>query len=163
MKKVFLLFIPIIFIECATVSFYKEKDLKKETGLKFYYPKPYLLVEKNPQPTKSSKIELKIKSTIIYLPDLENATYAKIKPGIGKSDLQIRLENGILTSYGFISDTKTPETIKAVADLVSAASKIVSATKPQYKEGNIVKPQWALYEIVMSEGKTKLIKVEIGE
>ena len=45
--KIFLLFIPIIFTAYASVSLYEDKDFKRETGLKFYHSKPYLLVEKS--------------------------------------------------------------------------------------------------------------------
>lgn len=85
-----------------------------ETGLKFYHSKPYLLVERNPQK------EIKIKSSIIYLPDLENPTYAKIKPGLGSADLKIDLENGILKSYGLVTDTKIPETLTSVAGALAS-------------------------------------------
>jgi len=116
MKKIFLLLIPIIFMNCATVSFYKNEDLTQETGLKFYHSKPYLLVEKSPQK------DIKIKSTIIYLPDLENPTYAEIKPGFGSSDLKLDLENGVLKSYGFTSDNKIPETVGALAGSLTSVT-----------------------------------------
>jgi hypothetical protein len=97
---------------CATVKFYSDKELTKESGIEFYSPKPYLIVEKNPAKDVSMKM------SIIYLPDFNNPKYAKLKPGFGTSDLKLSLENGIITSYGITSDSKIPETITAISGLV---------------------------------------------
>ncbi len=106
---------------CATVKFYQDKDLKVETGIEFYGPKPYLLVERNPAKGVS------IKTTIIYLPDLKNPKFAKIKPGIGSTDLQLDLKNGIINSYGITADTKVPETITSIAGLLSATTGLLKS------------------------------------
>lgn len=119
MKAHYLIFIIIaLYItSCASVKFYDNKDVRKanETGIKFYSPKPYLLVEKNPSKDVSSK------STIIYLPDFDSPTYVKLRPGLGSTDLKLSLERGILTSYGITTDTKIPETITAIGGLLGDA------------------------------------------
>jgi len=98
---------------CATVKFYSDKELTKESGVEFYSPKPYLIVERNPAKDVSMKM------TIVYLPDFNNPKYAKLSPGFGTSDLKLSLENGIITSYGINSDSKIPETLTAISGLVS--------------------------------------------
>jgi hypothetical protein len=165
---------------CANVKFYSAslnsdgsiKNLNK-TGLRVYTAKPYLLVEYNTPPDKdtaskadpkaakdkAAKIDtLMVKTSIIYLPDLQNPQYIKLTPGLGSSDLKIALANGILTSYGLTTDTKIPETITAVTGLVtglaSAAGKMAvtkevntSSVKPKEK-----KPSFELYEICFDAG-----------
>jgi len=90
--------LTLIFLSgCATVKFYDDDKLTQESGIEFYSAKPYLLIERKP-----SK-DLALKSTIIYLPDIGSPKYAKIKPGLGSSDLKLNLSNGgcyyILWSY----------------------------------------------------------------
>lgn len=108
-----ILTLTVILSGCATVKFYSDKELTKESGIEFYSPKPYLIVEKNPAKDVSMKM------SIVYLPDFNNPKYAKLKPGFGSSDLKLSLENGIITSYGITSDSKIPETITAIGGLVS--------------------------------------------
>ncbi|MEL6719678.1 MAG: hypothetical protein AAFO82_16725 [Bacteroidota bacterium] len=99
---------------CATVKFYDDAELSKESGIEFYSAKPYLLVER-----KLAK-DIALKSTIIYLPDMGKPKYAKLKPGFGSSDLKLSLSNGIITSYGVTSDSKIPETITALTGVLGA-------------------------------------------
>ncbi|MFN6087595.1 MAG: hypothetical protein ACK47E_02495 [Cyclobacteriaceae bacterium] len=108
-----ILTLTVILSGCATVKFYSDKELTKESGIEFYSPKPYLIVEKNPAKDVSMKM------SIVYLPDFNNPKYAKLKTGFGSSDLKLSLENGIITSYGITSDSKIPETITAIGGLVS--------------------------------------------
>ncbi|MHB1277930.1 MAG: hypothetical protein ACYC1Q_05990 [Bacteroidia bacterium] len=115
MKTSFLSIVSLTLIlsGCAGVKFYSDKDLTKESGIEFYSPEPYLIVERNPAK------DVSIKMTIVYLPDLENPKYVKVKSGFGSSDLKLVLENGIITSYGITSDSKVPETITAISGLVT--------------------------------------------
>lgn len=118
MRKILLplLIITHVLSSCAAVKFYSDKTLTTKTGLEFFAPKPYLVVEKNP-----SK-DVVIKTTVIYLPDKNNPKYAEITPGLGSSDLKLALENGMITSYGISSDAKIPETISAITGLVTGGS-----------------------------------------
>jgi uncharacterized protein YceK len=68
---------------CASVNFYNSPDLTGKTGLKYYNPKPYLLVESNA--TKDNSV----KTSIVYLPDMANPGYIAIKPGFGSSELKV--------------------------------------------------------------------------
>ena len=40
--------LPIIFPGCAGIKLYKDEAMTTRTNMRFYYPKTYLLVEKNP-------------------------------------------------------------------------------------------------------------------
>ncbi len=115
-----LLTISIILLSsCSSVKFYNASTQEEEDGVQFYYPKPYLLVTYS---TKDGGKDLTLSTQIIYLPDLVNPKYAKLKSGFGASNLSIGLSNGILTAVGQQSDSKIPETISSIAGLATAIS-----------------------------------------
>ena len=148
------MWISLLLTSCASVKFYNDESLKNETGLKIYSPKPYLLVEYQTAKTGS------VKTSIVYLPDLLNPQYIKWKPGIGSSALKLELNNGILTSYGLNTDTKMPETLGKITDLLTkSTSSIADAIRTQAEEGP-GQPVFELYEIVLSAGQTKLMRVK---
>ena len=146
--------ISVLLSGCATVKFYSDESLKNETGLRFYSPKPYLLVEYDGTKT------VNLKTSIVYLPDLSDPQYIRIKPGIGSAALKLELNNGILSSYGLTTDTKIPETLGKVTDLLT---KSTTSLKDLISTKTVVEPDqsiFELYEIVMSEGLTKLVRVK---
>ncbi|QOJ20956.1 MAG: hypothetical protein HRU77_09785 [Gammaproteobacteria bacterium] len=95
---------------CANVKFYSDEDLKKETGLKYFETKPYVLV------ARKSKDAVDI--SIVHLPDKTKPQYAVFSPGLGSHQFSVSLSNGILTSYGQTADSKIPELINSVAGLL---------------------------------------------
>lgn len=105
----------LIFSSCSTVKFYDDAKLTQESGIEFYTPKPYLLVERN------SAKDVSLKASIIYLPDFTKPKYAKLKAGFGSNDLKLSLSNGIITSYGITTDSKIPETITALTGGLSSS------------------------------------------
>ncbi len=123
---------------CARLEFYTKPNLEgPETGVKFYYSKPYLLVARTPVPAKAATpatpttpampatpATTQVQVSIQYLPDLENPVYAKLKPGYGSTNLSLAFQNGILTSVGQNTDTKIPETITALTGMATAAAKL---------------------------------------
>jgi hypothetical protein len=125
MKKIFqsmyLFLAGLLFTGCAGVKIYSDKELKNETGLKYYHSKPFLLVERNPAK------DVALKSTIIYLPDMANPYYAKMIRGMGSNDLKLAFESGSISSYGVVTDSKVPETISSLASLVTGYGGAVKA------------------------------------
>lgn len=135
---------------CARLEFFSDKNLEGvERGVKFYYPKPYLLVAR----TKSTEKPEEIK--VIYLPDMSEPQYAKLKSGYGAAELSLAFENGILTSVGQKTDTKIPETITSLGSLSGMIP------KPPPAPGQ-VPPAFELYEIDNSSGTTILKRVQLG-
>ena len=109
---------------CAGVSFYSDCELKHETGIPIYGTKPYVFVVHGESPEKPLKV------TIEYLTDLSNVVYAVPRSGFGLSDLKLTLEHGQLTQFGQVTDTKIPETIKSIGELLtSGATAIESLAK----------------------------------
>ncbi len=109
---------------CANVTFHSDAALKKQTGLKYYTAKPYILI--GPTGNKDAPM----KAEIISLPDLENPTYAKYHPGWGSHNFSLAVaSSGNLSSYGQTADSKGPETIAALSGLVTSAATMTSAVK----------------------------------
>ena len=161
-RTITLLIITVIIIflsGCASVQIYSKSDLKDRTGLRFYNPKPYLLVE-----MKSEK-DMTVKTSVIYLPDLTNPQYLKVKPGFGSNELKMAFTNGILNSYGLTNSSDIPAVVNSLAGLISKGSEAVKQistlsvpSQPGQEENNFV-----FYEIVFTTEGTVLKKIKIGE
>lgn len=104
-------------IGCARVAFYSDAKFEhKITGVKFYTPKPYLLIARTG--AKDKPVEI----SIVYLPDLANPSYARPIAGLGSSDLAMSFTNGMLSSYGEKTDSKIPELISALGSFTGSAA-----------------------------------------
>ena len=142
---------------CASVNFYTGADLTGKTGLKYYNVKPYLLVE--PNATKDNSV----KTSVIYLPDMANPGYIAIKPGFGSSELKVALTNGSLSSVGLLNDSKIPESMDAIAALLSKSGYAVNQfSQPGPPSQSIDQPDFRLFEIVVGTEETTLKEVKIG-
>lgn len=128
-------------------------SLQKKTGLKFYSVKPFLLAECEPE---SGRI---IKSSVICLPDLSNPQYMEIKNSPGASKTDLKLEEGIVTSFGVDYEQLLPETLESVAALISktaGAAEDLNMLKGPASTPNTV----VLYEIVMTAEGTFLKEIK---
>jgi hypothetical protein len=162
MKRAIPLFFILLFLcllsGCASVNFYTSADLTGKTGLKYYNPKPYLLVESNA--TKDNSV----KTSIVYLPDMANPGYIAIKPGFGSSELKVSLTNGSLSSVGLLNESKIPESLDALGALLSKSGYAVNQfSQPGPPTQSINQPDFRLFEIVVGVEATTLIEVKIGE
>lgn len=146
--------LSLLLLSCATVKFYQDPALTTETGLRFYSPKPYLLVEYDGTKT------VNLKTSIVYLPDRSDPQYIRIKPGIGSSALKLELTNGMLASYGLTTDTKIPETLGKVTDLITKSAGAVEELRRDKAAGETTQPVFELYEIVISKGETRLVRIQ---
>jgi hypothetical protein len=149
----------ILLNSCASVRFYSGSDLKKETGLRFYTAKPYLLVE-----LQSAK-DNTVKTSVVWLPDLSSPQYIAFKPGFGSNEIKMAFTNSSLNSYGSISESQIPETINAIAGLINkGAVAAASFTGPPGNEAQQVTSEiFRLYEIVFGEEGTTLREVSTSD
>src|SRR5712671_1266152 len=107
---------------CANVTFHSDAALTQKSGLKFYNSKPYLMVSYTGAKDNPVKVE------VISLPDLEHPTYAIYHPGWGSHNFTLAQNtNSTLSSYGQTADSKGPETLNAVAGLLTSATGGVGA------------------------------------
>ena len=138
---------------CATIKFYSDPGLKNETGLRYYTVKPYLLVE-----LKAEKE--KIKSTVIYLPDLVNPQYVVAKTGMGKTDFKLAFTNSAITSYGAVSQSMVSETLESVASMLSKSAYAAKEFIPKdVSEVTDSDTYFRLFEIIPGIDGTKLKEI----
>ena len=142
---------------CTPVKIYSDQGMTKETGLKYYSVKPFLQVERDPE---SKRI---VKSVVLYLPDLANPQYMAVKKGPGSSKVDLKLEDGSISTFGFTSDTKIEEYMEALASLLSkgagAIEDLSSLKAPLGATSNSVE----LYEIIITETETILREVKFDK
>jgi len=161
MKNVLISIISGIFIlaltSCSPVKFYSNAELTKRVGFKYYTVKPYLQVERD---LATNNI---VKTTILYLPDLENPQYIAIKGGLGSIKLDLKVTDGTITTLGLDSDPLIAETLTAVGNIVSKAASAVTdlytlkGVPPPVASSTITE----LYDIIMTNGITSVKKIDV--
>lgn len=161
MKNAFLKLISGVFIltftGCTSVQFYSNSELTKKSGLKYYTVKPYLQVERE---TVNNTI---VKATILYLPDLENPQYIAMKDGLGSKKLDLKLADGVITTFGMETDPKIAESIAALSALVSKTATAITdlSTLKGIPVAAAPTTVTELYDIIMTGGITSVKKIEV--
>ena len=138
---------------CTTVKFYSDPDLKNKTGLRYYTVKPYLLIEYKAEKDK-------VRSTIVYLPDLANPQFVVAKTGIGKNELKLAFTNSALASYGAISESMVSETLESVASMLSKSAYAAKEFIPKdVSDATDSGTYFRLYEIIPGTDGTTLKEI----
>jgi hypothetical protein len=157
--KVILVVATFFFIGgCATVKVYSDAELTKETGLRYYTLKPYLLVEYRAEKDNT------VKTTVVYLPDMASPQYMVLKPGIGSGEVKMTLKNGALETYGVVTDSKLPESMAAFADILSKSAYAAQTFTGTVTPGTTDQEQgdaFRLFEIVVTSEGTILKEVKL--
>ena len=137
---------------CARFEFYTDPSLQgPETGIKFYAPKPYVLVGRVGGSNKPVEV------SIVYLPDLSQPYYAKARSGWGSSNLTMKLSDGALTECGQQVDSKGPETLSGIASLATALRARSTNLAPN------AALEFSLYEIDTTKSPAVLKEVTIPQ
>jgi hypothetical protein len=148
----------ILLTGCATVKFYSDHDLKNETGLRYYTLKPYLLVEYKAEKDNT------VKTTVVYLPDLANPQYVVAKTGIGRNELKLTFTNSALESYGVVSESQFPETLDAIASILSKSAYATQTFTGKETTGTDASGiYFRLYEIITGREGTTLKEIVPGK
>lgn len=95
-NKILISVFILAFTGCSPVKFYSNAELTKQSGFKYYTPKPYLQVERD-QVTDNI-----VKATILYLPDLA----LKVMPPTAASSTTMTEFYDIVMSNGITSVKK---------------------------------------------------------
>jgi hypothetical protein len=143
---------------CATVKVYSDAEMTKETGLRYYTLKPYLLVEYRAEKDNT------VKTTVVYLPDMASPQYMVVKPGIGSGEVKMTLKNGALETYGVITDSKLPESMAAFADILSKSAYAAQNFTGPVTPGTTDQEQgdaFRLFEILFTPEGTVLKEVKL--
>lgn len=122
-------------IGCSPRVRIRQSPGPKDTGIRYYRPKPYLRIEpagtvvtEGKKSTTSPSDEF-IAITLEYLPDFSEEYSIDVRPGLGTANVSVGLTDGWnLTSLNQELDSQFDENIKAVADLAKAASGFVPTT-----------------------------------
>ena len=138
---------------CARFEIYDNAALKgEETGIKFYTPKPYVLVGRVGGTGKPVEV------SIVYLPDLSKPYFAKARSGWGSSNLTMKLADGRITEFGQQVDSGGPATITSLASLATALqARSVGPGTPPAKE----KLEFSLYEIDTATNQLKEVAIPV--
>jgi pectin methylesterase-like acyl-CoA thioesterase len=161
MKNAFLKLISgvliLAFTSCTSVQFYSNPELTQKSGLKYYTVKPYLQVERE---TINKTI---VNATILYLPDLENPQYIAIKDGLGSKKLDLKLADGVITTFGMETDPNIAESITALTALVSKTATAITDLSTMKGIPGAAAPATVteLYDIIMTNGVTSVKKIEV--
>ncbi len=142
---------------CATVKVYSDPELKNETGLRSYTLKPYLLVEYLAEKDNT------VKTTVVYLPDLNAPQYMVLRPGIGSSELKMSFNNSALESYGVVTDSQLPQSLEAFAAMLSKtayAAQTFTGPDTQGTRNNEPGTCFRLFEILPGKDGTVLREVK---
>ncbi len=149
---------------CASVKIYSDASLKRETGLRYYTLKPYLLVEY--QSVKDNTI----KTSVVYLPDLLSPQYVRLKPGIGATNAKLTFANSALASYGAETDSQLPKAMDAFAAILSKSAyayQTFTGPEPVVRDeqalpspGDDLRASFRLFEIIFTPEGTILKEVQ---
>ena len=144
----------LLLTQCAPVQIYSDAGLKEQTGLRFYTLKPYLLVEYHAARDNT------VKTTVVFLPDMGNPQYLKMKAGLGANKLSMTFGNSALTSYGLASESQLPELLESFASMLSKSAYAAQAfTGPPPAAPDEAEVSFRLYEIITGPGGTSLKEV----
>ncbi len=98
----------------------------RDQGIRYYRPKPYLLISALDKDTAASSDYVSI--TLDYLPDFSEEYSIHVKSGLGVADVNVGLEDGWnLVSLNQKLDSQTDENIKATADLLKSVASFPNA------------------------------------
>ena len=111
-------------ISACTTTTIKPNPGKHDRGIRYYRPKPYLLLE----PFEGNSKEF-VGISLQYLPDFSEEYSIRVRAGAGINKTSLKLEDGWnLTEISQELDSQTDENIKAVGDLLGSVSGLIKPT-----------------------------------
>lgn len=140
---------------CAPVKVFSDAELTRNTGLKFYSVKPYLQVERDMQ---TGAI---VKTSVIYLPDLAHPQYVAVRDGLGSRKLDLKLTDGMITSFATTTENMIPETLEAIAAVTDKSAEAIKDISINGIPSALQSITAELYELIISEDGTTLKRIEI--
>ena len=115
----------IVFLGCTPRVIVRQSPTPDDEGVRYYRPKPYLLISALHKDTTASPDFVSI--TLDYLPDFSEEYSINVRPGLGIADVNVSLEDGWnLVSINQKLDSQTDETIKATGELLKSVAGLAS-------------------------------------
>ena len=110
---------------CTPRIIVRQSPTADDEGIRYYRPKPYLLISALHKDTNASPDFVSI--TLDYLPDFSEEYSIKVQPGLGIADVNVSLQDGWnLVSINQKLDSQTDETLKATGDLLKSVAGLAS-------------------------------------
>lgn len=137
---------------CASTTV-KRHPGPHDRGIRYYRPKPYLLVQ--PAPVKDGAPSKDMVSiTLDYLPDFSEEYSIHVRSGIGSNSTQVTLDKGWnLTQINTLVDSQTDENLNALGNLIGKFTPTGGGTqaRPEFtvKANNV---PLGYYESIISQG-----------
>lgn len=104
---------------CAPRVIVRQSPTADDEGIRYYRPKPYLLISALQKDTVASPDFVSI--TLDYLPDFSEEYAISVRPGLGIADVSVGLQDGWnLVSINQKLDSQTDENIKATGELLKS-------------------------------------------
>ncbi|MFO1088419.1 MAG: hypothetical protein U1E46_02420 [Hyphomicrobiales bacterium] len=117
---------------CASVSVQRVTDPVKQTGIRYWRPAPYILVQEVVTADKAVVCDAKV----MTLPDKSEEYAINFTPGMGTAEVKPTLTDGWrLDGLDANLDSKTADNIKALAELAKASGATISMTDNGAKPG----------------------------
>ncbi len=158
----------------------KKNPTAADTGIRYYRPKPYLLLKPGGASRTTgtgvraiTNLEISdqtVEISLEYLPDFAEEYSLNVRSGLGVANVSITLEDGWnLTAINQELDSKFADNVKALADLADSATGFIPTSADETPEGSgKVQQKWVVqatnvplgyYEAVINEdecGKRRL-------
>jgi hypothetical protein len=110
---------------CTPRVIVRQSPTADDKGIRYYRPKPYLLVSALQKDTTASPDYVSI--TLDYLPDFSEEYSINVRPGLGIAEVNVGLEDGWnLVSLNQKLDSQTDENIKATGELLKSVAGFAS-------------------------------------
>lgn len=133
-KIVWCMLVLVVAVGCTPRVKVRKNPSQHDTGVRYYRPKPYLLVtpsgetklDDKGKPSSVSPSDQFVSIEVRYLPDFSEEYSINVTPGLGSANVKIELADGWnLTSLNQELDTQFDENVKAIAELTKAAGGLV--------------------------------------
>ncbi len=147
---------------CGPRTIVRPNPAPHDTGIRYYRPKPYLLLQPTPVPVKEdpgTRQDKYVQISLEYLPDFSEEYSINVRSGLGINNTSVKLANGWnLTEINQELDSQFDENVNALANLIkSAAPGGIVPTEGQRMRGPSMKVPatnvpLGYYESVISRG-----------
>ena len=141
-RLVLVLTATIMSVGCNPKVRVRQNPGRHDTGIRYYRPKPYLLIEPaesvvtQDKKTTFTPSDEFVKISLEYLPDFTEEYSIDVRPGLGSANVSLTLDEGWnLTQINQVLDSQFDENVKAVAELAEAASGFVPTKGGEYSDG----------------------------
>ena len=115
----------LLLLGCTPRVIVRQSPTADDEGIRYYRPKPYLLISALQKDTVASPDYVSI--TLDYLPDFSEEYSINVRPGLGIAEVNVGLEDGWnLVSLNQKLDSQTDENIKATSELLKSVAGLAS-------------------------------------